>query len=309
MQRLRKVGLAIVIIVVLIISLLFFTERAGQNITKNHAGICTRINPTTVELSGKVDQSMRDCALSMLTENVTNIYVDSPGEDAVYGRAIGHKIGEIERTMHVENYCGSSCANYFIPAVSKLSLTENAVIMLHGSPDPFTAFHPYRNIDKTVFMEEIYGNIELLIIDENGELMQNPSDDALLKAAMGNYWKGDPLNPPSTEEIGLRYAMEQQSSHTREEEKFAKKFAVPLGWRMYRDENSTTNGWLEHFNYTQFTETKSPYLRVETPMIESCLPKVELLKSQSGKSRSIFEKIALNISHSKSQDLRCAVSK
>lgn len=294
MQRLKKIGLAIIIIVALVTSLLFFTERAGQNITKNHGGTCTWINSTTVELSGKVDQSMRDCASTMLTENVTNIYVDSPGGDVVYGRAIGYKIGEIERTLHVENYCGSSCANYFIPAAAKLYYSENAVIMLHGTPDPFTYLRPYRNIDRERFMEEIYENLEVTIIDDHTST---------------SIWRGDPLNRPSKDEFDLREAMERLLQIQKEEERFAERFSVPLGWRLYRDESSTVRGWLEHFEYTEFTEIKSPYLWVEKPMIESCLPNVEFLKSPSEISRSILENIVLNISHSKSKDLRCVISK
>ena len=292
MWRIKKIWWSLFVGAGLVAWMVFLGAREMRIISKSHVGTCTKINSTTLKLSGKIDQHMNDCASIMLTDDITDVIADSPGGDVVYGRTIGYIIGSEKRTLHVENYCGSSCANYFIPSATKLNLSENAVIMLHGTPDPFTVLRPYRDIDKTVFMEEVYDNYEINIVDEH---------------TATSIWKGDPLKRPSEKEGHLRIEMERLSN--REEEKFSKRFDVPFGWRLYRDENSTMDGWLKHFEYTQFTDSKSSYLWVEKPMLESCLPNVELIENSNQQNRSILGKILLNISHTKTKDLRCVMPK
>ena len=77
-----------------IVGLGFWGSHEANSLYKNHIGTCTQVNEKTVELSGKIDVYMNDCAATMLTQNVTDIIVDSPGGDVVHGRKIGYKIGE-----------------------------------------------------------------------------------------------------------------------------------------------------------------------------------------------------------------------
>ena len=277
-----------------IVGLGFWGSHEANSLYKNHIGTCTQVNEKTVELSGKIDVYMNDCAATMLTQNVTDIIVDSPGGDVVHGRKIGYKIGERDRTLHIDNYCGSSCGNYFIPAASKLSLSENAVIMLHGTPDPFTILREYRHIERDAFMDEVYNNIEVTIIDEHKTT---------------SIWRGDPSKYPSEKEFALRSAMERLPFEIEKEERFAQKFDVPLGWRLYRDENSAMDGWLNHFEYEEFQTSSVGLIWVEKEMIKSCLPNIELVESSNKRNRSFIGNFLLKNGHTKSQDLKCIKSK
>lgn len=40
--------------------------------------------------------------------------------------------------MRVEGECNSSCANYFLPLASRIALAPDAIVLLHGSIDPWT---------------------------------------------------------------------------------------------------------------------------------------------------------------------------
>lgn len=285
----KKLGLIFTGLLVVFTILGLWSGVESKALFKNHAGNCTEVNETTVKLSGKVDLSMRDCAVNMLSQNISDVILDSPGGDVVYGRQIGYKIGERDRTIHVENYCGSSCANYFIPAASKLVLSENAVIMLHGTPDPFTALRGYKHIDHEAFMGNVYDKIEVITIDGHNSTSR---------------WLGDPLNRPSEEEFALRRTLEILQYDSKEETKFAKTFGVPLGWRLYRDENSTMNGWLKHFEYEQFSDS-GRNLWVEEPMLRSCLSHVEFIRNTKKTKRTFFGNHILKINHDKSRDLEC----
>jgi len=289
MSFFRKIGLIFVGLLLILTIIGQWGEMESQSLFKSHAGTCTEINKTTVKLSGKVDLSMLDCATNMLSQNISDVILDSLGGDVVYGRQIGYKIGEKDRTIHVENYCGSSCANYFIPAASKLVLYENAVIMLHGTPDPFTALRGYKHIDKQAFMDNVYHKIEVIIIDGHKSTSR---------------WLGDPLKRPSEEEFGLRTTLERLQYDSQEETKFATTFNVPLGWRLYRDENSTMNGWLDHFKYEQFSD-KGRGLWVEEPMLKSCLPHVKFVRSTKKTKRTFLGNLILKNRYDKSRDLEC----
>ena len=139
------------------------------------------------------------------------------------------------------------------------------------------------------FMEEIYDNIEVSIIDDH---------------TAKSIWLGDPTKRPSDIEFSLRLVLERLSIEN-EEEEFAKKFDVPLGWRFYRDEKSNQGDWINHFEYSEFQRNDSKYLWVEKEMITSCLPSIELVENTNKKFRSVLRGVLLNRTHNKSRDLKC----
>jgi len=118
-------------------------------------------------------------------------------------------------------------------------------------------------------------------------------------------WAGDPNQIPSEDEFILRSVLETASIEQAAEDKFANTFSVPLGWRLFREEGASPEGWLNHFDYKQFTTENRGFIWVEEPMLRSCLPHLKISMATELQNQSFFRKFILNKTHAKSKDLKC----
>ncbi|WP_297736992.1 hypothetical protein [uncultured Maricaulis sp.] len=237
---------------------------------------CELLGASTVVLSGRINEEMADCADALLRPEITTVVVASDGGETFAGRRIGHRIGDRPRTLVIRDRCLSSCANYFIPAARRLELGNHAVIGLHGTPDPSMR-------ERSRFAQEL--------------------EQALLAGEI-------------TEDNYARSIAQHNSRWERqlaEEQAFAERFAVPPGWRLYRDADDSRLGFLQYFIGTtdQLEASNWTMLVVEAPMLRSCLPGLQVSASAAlseGSDRRApqpWVRWAV-LGNARSGDLRCA---
>jgi len=215
---------------------------------------CQKINATTVRLSGTIGEIMQDCALALLTADIDTVIVRSGGGEVYAGRAIGYKIGDRPRTLIVDKICLSSCGNYFVPAAAQVRLNPGAVIGLHGTPDP-----------QMLGVAGLEAHL--------AELQKNKSASAL------------------GAERSLNKRRDKEGKQLVEEAKFASRFSVPKGWRLYRDIGDSPEGWVKHFVAGSDADvTPDKFLIVEQPMLASCLPHIKFSDYQAGLEDSVFNR-------------------
>jgi ATP-dependent protease ClpP protease subunit len=220
-------------------------------------GTCEQMDAATLKLSGPIDDSLRDCALSLLTPEIDTVYVTSKGGEVFAGRAIGYKIGEQARHLIIDDLCMSSCGNYFVPAAARLTLLPRSVIGLHGTPDP----HMLSNEDMESHMASMV---------ENGDT----ASEGVARI--------------------LKRKSERRERQLAEEAKFAAHFNVPKGWRHYREAGDTDDGWRRHFTTGSDTGvTPDKFMIVEGPMLKSCLPHVETEGYQAELEASVLDNAKL----------------
>ena len=214
---------------------------------------CSLIDNTSVKLSGIINKDMKLCAADLITPQIKTVLVNSIGGDVEYGRDIGYLIGDFPRTLIVEKYCLSSCGNYFVPAAQSLELKPGAVIGLHGTPDPYM-----------LSSNELEAHLT--------ELTQAGSQSA------------------NSAKRVLDRKIAQRQHHLAEEEKFAERFSVPLGWRHYRDAGETKEAWRQHFSDGSDNGiTVRDFMIVEQTMIASCLPHIEIKNYQDILEKSVLK--------------------
>lgn len=220
-------------------------------------GTCEQIDPATLNLSGPIDDAMRDCALSLLTPEIKTVTVTTKGGEVFAGRAIGYKIGERPRHLIVDRICMSSCGNYFVPAAARLTLLPRSVIGLHGTPDP----HMLSNAD----ME---GHMASMIEDGSD------ASEGLTRI--------------------LKRKSERRTMQLAEEAKFAAQFNIPKGWRHYREAEDPDDGWRRHFvKGSDAGVSPDKFMIVEGPMLASCLPDIETENYQANLDSSVLSNTKL----------------
>ena len=218
------------------------------------ASTCEQVDNATLRLSGPIDDSMRGCALALLTADIKTVIVTSKGGEVFAGRAIGYKIGEQPRHLIVDKMCLSSCGNYFVPAAAKVTLRRGSVIGLHGTPDP----HMLSNADMENHMASMI---------EDG----SNASEGLTRI--------------------LKRKSDRREKQLAEEAKFASHFNVPKGWRMYREAGDADDGWRRHFTAgSDRGVTPNKFMIVEETMMASCLPNIVTDNYQTTLQANVFEK-------------------
>lgn len=237
----------------------------GSGVFKRHSqtepypniGTCERIDSTTLKLIGPIDEAMYNCALPLLTPDIETVRVTTQGGDVYAGRAIGYKLSEYPRHLIVDKMCLSSCGNYFIPAIDRLTLLPGSIIGLHGSPDP----HLLSNIDMESHMASLV---------EEG----NVTSEGLTRI--------------------LKRKSDRREKHLTEEANFARSFDVPKGWRLYREAGDADDGWRRQFTEgSDVGVTTDNFMIVEGPMLTSCLPQVKTENYQRTLDETVFNNARL----------------
>lgn len=87
----------------------------------------------TLRVSGQTDERMLGCLRS--AGEFDRLEITSEGGSVRNAIDIGRSISARRAEVVVVDYCESSCANYLIPAASRVRVRPGARIVLHGSVD------------------------------------------------------------------------------------------------------------------------------------------------------------------------------
>lgn len=268
-----RLGAAIVLIAIIVgfAAVQFFWPRAEPG--------CRTLDFETIEIIGTIDSALADCVADLIGPDILVVRVSSPGGETRAGRRIGHMIGDHPRTLVVDGWCMSSCANYFVPAADRLVIEPHSLIGLHGTPDPF-------------------------LLARGWEDFKNGMDRRL---AAGDV-------TPTSHALSLAAETDRNAEGIAEEEAFAVRFGVPKGWRLYRDAGDDMLGFLRHFSGSDdHLGGNWGMLIVEPAMLHSCLPALQVERPARGRTdtlrrqiRSWVQRIA--VLGASSGDLECRLS-
>ena len=100
------------------------------------AGDCWLQDERTLRLVGATDDAMRTCVEAAATADVDRLVVTSAGGDALTAMEIGDLLVRPALHVVVDHECNSSCANYFLPLASRITLRPGSMVLLHGGMDP-----------------------------------------------------------------------------------------------------------------------------------------------------------------------------
>lgn len=100
-----------------------------------HAGSCKVKSDNTLYLKGSTDTEMLDCVRKADLTNIDTVLLKSRGGPVGPAMNIGDMIAPLNAHMIVKDYCNSSCANYFLPVASSVTVEAEAEVLLHGSID------------------------------------------------------------------------------------------------------------------------------------------------------------------------------
>jgi len=205
-----------------------------------------------MRLIGNIDKDMLGCVRVTFSSDIVHVLVNSGGGGAREGKAIAYLLARNNIDLTIEQYCLSSCGNYFVPVAKSVRLLPGAFVGLHGTPDP-----------QMLDLSDLETHIKLL------ELNDSPS----LVGARRN--------------LEMRRA--KTAIILESENRFASDFDVPLGWRHYRDIDEPADGWRRHFvPGSDKGVLPRGFMIVEEPMLRSCLPNVTAVDFQSGLENSLF---------------------
>lgn len=87
----------------------------------------------TLRVSGATDERMLACLES--AGDFRRLEITSGGGEVRTAMKIGRSLAARQAELVVVGYCGSSCANYLIPAANRVRVSAGARILLHGSID------------------------------------------------------------------------------------------------------------------------------------------------------------------------------
>ncbi len=87
----------------------------------------------TLKLSGEIVRDSSAAFEKALSERqIDTVRVDSNGGDAEAAIKIGNMMLDRGLAVIVDGLCGSSCANYILPAASKVTYGPKAAVVYHG---------------------------------------------------------------------------------------------------------------------------------------------------------------------------------
>ncbi|MBY5992607.1 hypothetical protein [Ferrimonas balearica] len=107
------------------------------------AGCVSNPEPATLRLEGdtlyfhgatEVDSVNRAMMLAERSEvSISRMVITSGGGDVEAAMVMAHWVRDLELELVVESLCASSCANYLVPAASRVWVSSGAVLGWHGS--------------------------------------------------------------------------------------------------------------------------------------------------------------------------------
>ena len=101
----------------------------------------TMLNDTTLKAKGNIDGATAEQFLVALdAPNLDTLVITSGGGSVRDSVKIAQKIHERSLKLVVEDYCMSSCLNYFVPAAQLVTIREDSILGFHGSAETTADF-------------------------------------------------------------------------------------------------------------------------------------------------------------------------
>ena len=117
-------------------------------------GVCEQRTAEVFVIRGEIDAELARCVRETLADTTRELALDSEGGDVEAALDIADLLAGRDLTMRVEGECNSSCANYFLPLARRVSISPNAMVLLHGSVDRWT-IERWRNRRSEVLATQI----------------------------------------------------------------------------------------------------------------------------------------------------------
>jgi hypothetical protein len=112
----------------------FTTSTAPEDRT----GACEQRTAEVFAITGAIDAELARCVRETFAESTRELVLNSEGGSIEAALDIAEVLQGRGLTMRVEDECNSSCANYFLPLAKRIEIGPRAMVLLHGSIDPWT---------------------------------------------------------------------------------------------------------------------------------------------------------------------------
>jgi hypothetical protein len=86
-------------------------------------------------VKGPTDSKMFECFKRTLKTEITQIEINSNGGNVELAILSAELLAKKKLHIIIDKNCNSSCANYFLPVASRITLKPHSQILLHGSVD------------------------------------------------------------------------------------------------------------------------------------------------------------------------------
>lgn len=99
---------------------------------------CRQETPAVFVLEGEINAALAACVAETFQASTREVILNSMGGDVAAALDIAERFEGRRLTMRVRGECNSSCANYFLPLAARIVIEPGALVILHGSVDPWT---------------------------------------------------------------------------------------------------------------------------------------------------------------------------
>jgi hypothetical protein len=104
----------------------------------DRTGACEQRTAEVFAITGAIDAELTRCVRESFAESTRELVLNSEGGSIEAALDIAEVLQGRNLTMRVEDECNSSCANYFLPLARRIEIGPEAMVLLHGSIDPWT---------------------------------------------------------------------------------------------------------------------------------------------------------------------------
>lgn len=163
---------------------------------------CEQMSDQVFAISGKIDDAMAACVRAKFQPTTRELILNSEGGSVMAALNIAETLEGKRLDMVVEGQCNSSCANYVLPLAGRITFRPGAIVLLHGSIDPWTVEKFKRNRHKFLKLQAKAGRSEDRAAEAFDEFIA------------------------TSEAVRFRQA------------EFARRNAIPPGWLLYREAGS-----------------------------------------------------------------------
>lgn len=105
---------------------------------EDRTGACEQRTAEVFAITGAIDAELARCVRESFAESTRELVLNSEGGSIEAALDIAEVLQGRNLTMRVEDECNSSCANYFLPLARRIEIGPEAMVLLHGSIDPWT---------------------------------------------------------------------------------------------------------------------------------------------------------------------------
>lgn len=112
-----------------------FTSRSADEV---RSGACEQRSPEVFVIRGEIDAELAACVRHTFDDTTRTLALNTEGGSVEHALDIAEVLQNRRLVMRVEGECNSSCANYFLPLAARIEFSPEAIILLHGSVDPWT---------------------------------------------------------------------------------------------------------------------------------------------------------------------------